>query len=140
MRSEASAVILIHDDIIREIKAGSLYIGKSRKESVETRFELDFDESQVRESSVDLPVGNQFLRWMSPEEIERDAGLSSKERRVPLNLPDKQMADELESLQQLFTEESKISPDGFISLQPREFVLVQLAQFIHLPDYLAGRV
>lgn len=123
-------MILGHDDIVRELMGGELLIGGQD--------EHPFDDNQIRESSIDLPLGTEFFRWKRPEELERDPGAES--RRVSLNLPPRELADQLQEVQAAYTEPSRISVGGVFTLQPGDFVLTQVAQFIKLPDYLAGRV
>ncbi len=127
-----ASLILAHDDILKDLKAGDLIIGKPG--------EPEFEEDQVRESSIDLPIGSEFHRWKRHDEIERDPGLSAEATYVVLNLPPKQLAEELQHLQGILTERSQIAPDGTFTLQPGDFVLTQVGQFIQLPDYLAARV
>ena len=125
-------MILGHDEIKRELKAGSLIVGLAG--------DPPFDDDQVRESSLDLPIGNEFLRWKKPDELERDPGIAIEDRRVVLSHPSKELADKLQQVTSAFTEKSVLAPDGFFPLQPGEFVLTQVAQYTGLPDYLAGRV
>lgn len=125
-------MILAHDDILKDLKAGDLIIGRPG--------EQQFEEDQIRESSIDLPIGSEFFRWKRHDEIERDPGLSTGASRIGLSLPPKQLAEELQRLQSVFTERSQIGPDGTFRLQPGDFVLTQVGQFIQLPDYLAARV
>ena len=112
--------------------AGDLVIGRPNEPS--------FEDDQIRESSVDLPIGSEFFRWRRPDEIERDPGLSSQERRLGLNRPPRELADELQRLQGQFTQRSQVAHDGIFTLQPGDFVLTQVGQFIQLPDHLAARV
>ncbi len=123
-------MILGHDDIKRELKAGSLIVGRTG--------EPPFDDDQVRESSLDLPIGSEFYRWKKPEELERDPGIDA--RRINLSHPAKELAEKLQELQTKFTERTLVAPDGTFTLQPGEFVLTQVAQYTELPDYLAARV
>ncbi len=123
-------MILSHDDIVRDIKPGALI------------FNPPLEAEQIRESSIDLPLGNEFFRWMRLEEIERDPdpAISSPERRIRLKLPPRELAGHLEEVQRLFTKRTSISNDGIFALNPGDFVLVQVSQYMQLPDYLAGRV
>jgi len=123
-------LILAHDDILKELRASDLIIGGPN--------DPPFEEDQIRESSIDLPIGSEVFRWKKPEEIERDPGLEA--RRLVLSGQPRELAERLRRLQELFTERSQLAPDGTFPLQPADFVLVQVAQLLQLPDYLAGRV
>ena len=79
-------MILGHDDIKRELKAGALIVGRTG--------EPPFDGDQVRESSLDLPIGREFYRWKKPEELERDPGMDA--RRIDLSHPGKELAEKLQ--------------------------------------------
>jgi dCTP deaminase len=119
-------LILSSDDIWNELNSGSLI------------FEPGLEDDQVRESSIDLKLGREFHRWMTVQDIEREP--SSNNRRIRLDLPEKEFADKLQQIQKEFTKESHLTEEGFFPLQPGDFVLAPVEEYVYLPRYLGGRI
>jgi dCTP deaminase len=86
--------------------------------------------SQYNSSSLDLRVGDDFLRWKG--ELGTTAGIT---HNVMLD------NIELHALLHL-TEPLPLNPDGTVTIRPGAFVLVRTREYIHLPlkSKLAARV